>query len=70
MTAAAIGILLMIQDGLSGDTLFGNLTAFAAAVGFAGFTVSLRWGKMKICCPLFVMQDCLRYFSVRLQQCF
>jgi len=45
MTAAAIGILLMIQDGLSGDTLFGNLTAFAAAVGFAGFTVSLRWGK-------------------------
>ena len=45
MTAAAIGILLMIQDGLSGDTLFGNLTAFAAAVGFVGFTVSLRWGK-------------------------
>jgi len=45
MTAAAIGILLMIQDGLSGDILFGNLTAFAAAVGFAGFTVSLRWGR-------------------------
>ena len=45
MTAAAIGILLMIQDGLSGDTLFGNLTAFTAAVGFAGFTVSLRWGR-------------------------
>lgn len=70
MTAAAIGILLMIQDGLSGDILFGNLTAFAAAVGFAGFTVSLRWGRIKICYQLFFMQDCLRYFSVRLQQCF
>ena len=51
MTAAAIGILLMIQDGLSGDTLFGNLTAFAAAVGFAGFTVSLRWGKSENMLP-------------------
>ena len=45
MIIAVIGIVVMIQGGISGDSLFGNLTAFIAAVGFAGFTVSLRWGK-------------------------
>ena len=51
MTVAAIGILVIIQDGVSGDSLFGNLTAFATAACFAGFTVSLRWGKNKNMLP-------------------
>ncbi|GIT63049.1 MAG: hypothetical protein Ct9H300mP21_05950 [Pseudomonadota bacterium] len=34
-----------------GRTLFGNLTAFTAAVGFAGFTFFLRWGKNKNMLP-------------------
>ena len=48
---AITGIVVMIQGGISGDSLFGNLTAFIAAVGFAGFTVSLRWGKKKHMLP-------------------
>jgi len=51
MIIALIGVAVMIQGGISGDSLFGNITAFIAALGFAGFTVSLRWGKNKNMLP-------------------
>jgi len=51
MIIALIGVAVMIQGGISGDSLFGNITAFIAAFGFAGFTVSLRWGKNKNMLP-------------------
>ena len=51
MIIATTGIVVMIQGGISGDSLFGNLMAFIATVGFAGFTVSLRWGKNKNMLP-------------------
>ncbi len=51
MSVASLGIIVMIQDGVSGESLFGSLTAFATAVGFAGFTVSLRWGKSENMLP-------------------
>ena len=51
MTVASLGVAVMIQDGISGDSLFGSLAAFVAAVSFAGFTVSLRWGKSENMLP-------------------
>ena len=51
MTVASLGVAVMIQDGISGDSLFGCSAAFMAAVSFAGFTVSLRWGKSENMLP-------------------
>ncbi|OYU38245.1 MAG: EamA family transporter [Pseudorhodobacter sp. PARRP1] len=43
---AAIGILVMVGGGLAGGAMDGNIAALASALGFAIFTVTLRWGKL------------------------
>jgi drug/metabolite transporter, DME family len=40
---ALLGIFVMVRHGLSGGALAGNLAALLSALGFAIFTVSLRW---------------------------
>ena len=45
MTIALMGILVMVMEGMEGGNLFGNLIALVSALGFAVFTVSLRWRK-------------------------
>lgn len=35
----------MVRDGLAAGALTGNLAAMASALGFAAFSVSLRWRK-------------------------
>jgi drug/metabolite transporter (DMT)-like permease len=42
---AFLGVGVMVWEGAAVGSLFGNLTALAAAFGFAGFTVALRWGR-------------------------
>jgi drug/metabolite transporter (DMT)-like permease len=42
---ALIGISIMVQSGLSVGALNGNIAALLSALGFAGFTISLRWDK-------------------------
>lgn len=39
------GIVVMVSDKTAGTALSGNLAGFASALGFAVFTVALRWGK-------------------------
>ncbi len=43
---AALGILVMVGGGLAGGAIDGNIAALASALGFAIFTVTLRWGKL------------------------
>lgn len=43
---AAFGILVMVGGGLAGGAMDGNIAALASALGFAIFTVALRWGKL------------------------
>jgi drug/metabolite transporter (DMT)-like permease len=45
MAIALVGIFVMVLEGLEGGSLFGNLMALVSAVGFAIFSVSLRWRK-------------------------
>lgn len=45
MSAALIGVAVMMWEGLGEGRLFGNLLALGAAVTFAGFGVSLRGGR-------------------------
>ncbi len=42
---SAIGILIMTIESIEKGTLFGLLSGLLSALGFAGFTVSLRWKK-------------------------
>jgi len=42
---AIAGITIMVADEASTGTLIGSLAALGSALGFAAFTVSLRWGK-------------------------
>lgn len=46
MAVAMAGIFVMVRDGLSGGALAGNVAALLSALGFAVFTVTLRWGKV------------------------
>ncbi|MEZ5755537.1 MAG: DMT family transporter [Paracoccaceae bacterium] len=43
MGVAMTGIFVMVRDGLEGGALAGNVAALLSALGFAVFTVSLRW---------------------------
>ncbi|MFO7646271.1 MAG: DMT family transporter [Desulfosarcina sp.] len=45
MIIALIGVLVMVIEGLEAGSVLGTLTGLAAAVGFATFTVTLRWRK-------------------------
>ena len=45
MIVALIGILVMVLEGLEADNLFGNLIALVSALGFAVFSVSLRFRR-------------------------
>lgn len=40
---AVVGIFIMVREGLSAGAWLGNVAALAGALGFAAFTVSLRW---------------------------
>jgi DME family drug/metabolite transporter len=42
---AVIGIGIMVADKSSGSAVIGSLAALGSALGFAIFTVALRWGK-------------------------
>jgi drug/metabolite transporter (DMT)-like permease len=45
MVIALIGILVMVVEGLEAGNLFGNLVGLVSALGFAVFSVSLRFHK-------------------------
>jgi len=42
---AIVGIAVMVADTSANVTLHGSLAALGSALGFAVFTVALRWGK-------------------------
>lgn len=43
---AAAGIAVMVREGLDGGALAGDAAALISALGFASFTVALRWGRV------------------------
>ena len=45
IVVAGCGIAVMVWDKFGGAALVGNLAAIGSAVGFATFTITLRWGK-------------------------
>ncbi|MBU9697555.1 DMT family transporter [Rhodobacteraceae bacterium HSP-20] len=51
MGVALAGIFIMVRSDLSGGALAGNAAALLSALGFAVFTVTLRWGKVSDSLP-------------------
>ena len=56
---ALIGITIMVQEGLSMGALNGNIAALLSALGFAGFTISLRWNKENEMLPMIILAGIL-----------
>lgn len=48
---AGVGIGVMVNDGLAGGKIAGNIASLTAALGFALFTIALRWGKLSDMMP-------------------
>jgi DME family drug/metabolite transporter len=48
---AALGISVMVVDGFSAGYIVGNISALLSALGFAIFTIALRWGKQEDMLP-------------------
>jgi drug/metabolite transporter (DMT)-like permease len=46
IAVAAVGILMMVREGLEIGALWGNLAALASAAGFSVFTLALRRGRL------------------------
>ena len=52
---AMIGIFVMVSDGLAAGALLGNLAALSSALGFAAFSVALRWRKESDSLPAVIL---------------
>ena len=48
---AMVGIGIMVIDGISVGHIVGNIAALISAMGFAVFTIALRWGKLEDMLP-------------------
>lgn len=52
---ALVGIFLMVREGLAAGALLGNLAALVSALGFAGFSVALRWRRLEDSLPASIL---------------
>lgn len=52
---AAAGVVVMVGGGLWGGAFLGNMAAIAAALGFALFTIALRWGRLAEMMPAVIL---------------
>lgn len=52
---AGVGIGVMVADGLEAGALAGNIAAILSALGFASFTIALRWDRREDMMPTIVL---------------
>jgi drug/metabolite transporter, DME family len=55
IAVAGIGMFIMVREGLAAGALAGNVAALLSALGFAAFTVALRWGRLSDMVPAVVL---------------
>lgn len=48
---AVLGMFVMVREGLSAGALDGNIAALISALGFAAFTIALRWHRLEDMLP-------------------
>lgn len=52
---AGVGMFLMVREGLAIGAGWGNVAALLSALGFAAFTVALRWGRLSDMLPAILL---------------
>jgi drug/metabolite transporter (DMT)-like permease len=52
---SVVGIFIMVREGLSAGAWLGNVAALVGALGFAAFTVSLRWRRIEDSLPCVII---------------
>jgi DME family drug/metabolite transporter len=52
---AMVGIFIMVREGLAAGAMAGNVAALISAMGFAIFTITLRWGRLSDMLPAVVL---------------
>jgi drug/metabolite transporter (DMT)-like permease len=52
---AMAGIFIMVREGLAAGELLGNIAALVSALGFAAFSVALRWRKVEDSLPVSIL---------------
>jgi drug/metabolite transporter (DMT)-like permease len=55
IAVAVVGMAVMVGGGLARGALAGNVAALASALGFAVFTVALRWGRVEDMMPAVII---------------
>jgi len=55
MVVGVAGIFVMVREGLETGALAGNIAALLSALGFATFTVMLRWRKVADTMPIVIL---------------
>jgi DME family drug/metabolite transporter len=60
---AGLGMVIMLWDGLAVGELSGNAAAVLSAIGFAIFTISLRWGKLEDMLPAVFLAGVFAFFT-------
>ena len=55
MALALVGLWVMVRGGLEAGALAGNLAALISALGFAVFSVALRWRKVEDMMPAVIL---------------
>ena len=64
MICAAIGVLLMILEGFTIGTAFGNLMALLCALGFSGYATIIRRNRRVEMLPTFIVSSAIVIFIV------
>ncbi len=52
---AGVGMFLMVREGLAIGAGWGNVAALLSALGFAAFTLALRWGRLADMLPAILL---------------
>ncbi|MFM5948719.1 MAG: DMT family transporter [Novosphingobium sp.] len=55
---AMLGIFLMVRDGLAAGAWLGNVAGLLSSLGFAIFTVALRWRHIEDAMPVSLLGGC------------
>ena len=63
MAVAVIGISVMVWEGISLGHLSGNLAGLLSALGFAVFTIALRWRKLEDMLPTVFLAGMFAIFT-------
>jgi len=63
IAVAGSGMVIMLWDGLAVGALAGNAAAVLSAIGFAVFTIALRWSKLEDMLPTVLLAGVFAFFT-------